>query len=340
LDVGRNVSATEKQFAKLVGPQTKGHHGEVVWAEAKSKAQAGEVQPCPIPLIVANAPHHSLFVESNPVSKVVNAVQNLFDQQQVDSVFNSAKFKWKCVCYDGDVETRFVSRLFSVPDKTNFFVLDFQRRSGDPLHFQSIYRAINFRLLKSGFIVCNENRMDLKMEEPEFRTFKPLALPDVFENEEMDEVSLFADLEPLCKMCTSSFVDVQREGLNALAAQLGSSDAARKALVSFVGKLMEIVSLTRDAQVRRLAMSAIAKLALENSVSQNIVAKGGSRVLVNFLVSQSETLETRRHCASALLHIHQLDPQSKAALLGASKAGDARLDQMLGELQAKLIAGN
>lgn len=334
LDIHRSgASSAERSLGKLVGPQTKSR-GDVVWAETKqTKAQQGEAQPCPIPLIVAQAPHHSMFVESNPVSKVVSAVSELFTQQNVDAMFNSGKFKWKCACYDGDAETRFVSRLFSVPGKANFFVLDFQRRSGDPFHFQSIYKAINFRLLKSGFIVCNDAKAESKIEEPVFRTFKPLSLPDDFFGEE-DESSA-ADVEPLVRMCCSPYVDVQREGLSALTAQLETSEAARKAVLSFAGKLMEIISLTRDMQVRRLAASAISKLSTDESAAQVIAGRGGIRVLVNVMLSSSETLETRRHCASALLKSNSMDAQSKSMILSAAMSSDARLDQSLRELQTR-----
>lgn len=179
LDVDRQQLRVEKPFAPLHGPQTKSQ-GEVVWAEGKhiKQAQSKEAHPIPIPLILANAPHNSLYVESNPVSKVVEAVNELFQQHLVDTEFNELKFKWKCACYNAQMETRFVSRLFSVPDKPNFFVLDFQRRSGDPFHFQSIYKAINFKLLKTGFVVPCKDQRD--MPAPTMKTFKPMALPADF----------------------------------------------------------------------------------------------------------------------------------------------------------------
>jgi len=335
LDVARHSAPGEKLFGgKLSAPQAK-NPGQVAWTEAKVvKGSQNEPQPYPIPLIVANAPHQSFLVESNPVSKVVGAVHELFQQQQVDFVFNSGKFKWKCACYDGETETRFVSRLFSVPDKVNFFVLDFQRRAGDPFHFQSIYKAINFRLLKSGFIVCNDNKSDSKAaEEPSFRTFKPLALPDDFfvDGGDLSDV----DLEPLFRMCSSPYIDVQREGLSALATQIGASDEARKIAVSFGPKLMEIVSLSRDPQVRRLAASAIAKLSAEESARHLIASKGGVRVLVNMLINQSETLETRRHVGGALLQLSDWDASSVSLMKSMATTSDARLDQIVRDLHAK-----
>jgi len=332
LDVSRSAVHQPPFGGKLAGPQSKGH-GQVVYSEEKHvKSPQAEGQPCPIPLIVANAPSNALFVESNPVSKVVTAVHELFQHHQVDVQFHSAKFKWKCLCYAGETETRFVARLFSIPSKVNFFVLDFQRRSGDPFHFQSIYKAINFRLLKSGFIVCNDNQSELKVEEPVFRTFKPLALPDCFYDEETPDESPGPDLDPLFRMCDSPFIDVQREGLAALATQLASSEPSRNAARSFVGKLLEMVSLAKDVQVRRLATSAVSKLAGDNEINRKIATLGGVRVLVNILLNADEMLETRRHTAVALLKIEDLDPQSISLISCAAATPDARLNELLKQL--------
>jgi hypothetical protein len=336
LEVGRNTAVGEKLFGgKLIGPQSK-NQGEVVWSETKLvKPACDNSQPYPIPLIVANAPANALFVESNPVSKVVNAVHDLFQQHLVDASYNSSKFKWKCACYNGEIETRFVSCLFSVPDKPNFFVLDFQRRAGDPFHFQSIYKAINFRLLKSGFVVCNDGKSDARTnaEEPLFRTFKPMTLPsDFFDTDVSKEV---CDMEPLLRMCTSPYIDVQREGLSALASQIESNQVARNSIISFASKLMEILSLSRDVQVRRLATSAISKLALEEEGKRLIADKGGVKVLVNIVINQTETMETRRHAGNALLQMTSLDSQTIVSFGSVGQTSDGRLDDILHQLQSK-----
>jgi len=328
-------SLHDKQFSgKLVGGQPKSQ-GQVAWSEAKTaKTTSSEAQPCPIPLIVANAPHTSLFVESSPVSKVVSAVHELFKQHQVDVVFDSSKFKWKCSCYEGETETRFVSRLFSVPDKVNFFVLDFQRRSGDAFHFQSIYKAINFRLLKSGFVVCNDRAETKTIEEPVFRTFQPLALPaDFIVDEEVES----ADFDPLWRMCTSPFIDVQREGLSALATQIASNSNARKALIPLMTKLMDLVTMSRDQQIRRLAVSAVSKLSVEDAAAQILSERGGVYVLVNIFTNVTEMPETRRHAGFALRSARSWDAQSMNVIRSAPLTSDARLDQILFDLKSKIL---
>jgi hypothetical protein len=337
LEIERHSARVEKPFLSLVGPQAK-NQGAVIWAESKnvtsSSLQEKEAHPVPIPLIVANAPHNSLFLESNPVSKVVFAVHQLFEHHQVDTQFNEAKFKWKCACYDAQTETRFVSRLFSVPDKANYFVLDFQRRSGDPFHFQSIYKSINFKLLKSGFVVpCGDNKV---LVEPEMRTFKPLTLPvDFFADDAFEEEKDSKEYEPLCKMCLSPYIDVQREGLSALANHFEKSEFARKALAPFSEKLMEAISLSRDVQVRRLAASALAELSRDQSAHCFLQEKGGLRVLLNVLLDESELVETRRQAGKVLNSITEWDSDTKSIIKRAPIAKDARLTVLLKDLQSR-----
>jgi hypothetical protein len=333
IDVEKHHVRADKQFAPLVGPQTK-TQGNVVWTETKNvKRSDQELQPVPIPLIVANAPHNTVYLESNPVSKVVAAVHGLFDQHSVDYEYNGAKYKWKCACYDAQVETRFVSRLFSVPDKANYFVLDFQRRSGDPFHFYSIYKSINFKLLKSGFVVpCGEQKA---LVAPEMRTFKPMALPDDFFgddgiNEGQKEAREF---EPLCKMCLSPYIDVQREGLAALANHVETSEFARKSLVGFTEKLMEAVSLSRDTQVRRLAVATLAGLTAEPATHSFVKEKGGLRVIASVFLDPNELAETRRQAARLLGNVPSWDHGTISLIKRAHIADDARLIGILKGLQ-------
>jgi len=335
----RTTQRVDKPFSSLVGPQTK-THGEVVWAETKTKVVTEkEAHPLPIPLIVANAPYNSLLLESNPVSKVVGAVHLLLEQHNVDTQFNDVKFKWKCACYDAHTETRFVCRLFSVPDRANYFILDFQRRNGDAMYFHSIYKAINYKLLKSGFVIpCGESR---NMVEPEIRSFKPRALPaDFFSSSEQDEEEEkdAKEYEPLCKMCISPFIDVQREGLSALANHMEQSEFARKSLAPFAEKLIEAVSLSRDIQVRRLATSAIANCSSEKTAHIYIQEKGGLRVLTEILLDEQELLETRRQAGKVLLNVGIFNADVASLIKRAQVASikDARLSQIFRDIRTRV----
>jgi len=336
LSVHRDAATgLEKSFSKLNGPQTKGP-GDVVWSEQKhAKAATSELLPCPIPLIVANAPHQSLFVESNPVTKVVAAVHELLQQHEVDSIYNSSKFKWKCSCYAGQTETRFVARLFSVPDKTGFFVLDFQRRGGDAFHFQSLYKAMHFRLLKTGFVVCNDSKAEQKAaDEPVIRTFKPLPLPQDLVGDL--DIEAPVDLEPIYRMCNSQYIDVQREGLAALSAQVAESAEAREAATAISGRLMELISLTRDSQVRRLAVTTLAKIAPLAQAHQVVAEKGSVLVLAKLVTNEEEIAETRRQACSTLAALPRavLDQTVLATLKSVQTAADPRLAQLAQSLGA------
>lgn len=326
---------SEKPFTPLVGPQPK-QRGEFVWAETKGvHAELKEAQPLPIPLIVAQAPHNTLYIESNPVAKVIAAVHDLFEQHQVDFAYNEAKFKWKCTCYSGQVETRFVSRLFSVPNKANFFVLDFQRRLGDPFQFQSVYKAINFKLVKSGFIVsCSEQKA---MPEPQMRSFQPMTLPDdFFTGDEVQEEKCEEDFEALRRMCLSPYIDVQREGLLVLANQLEQDGSARRCMAPFAEKLVEAVQLSRDDQVRRLAASALAAISSDESSHAFIRAKGGLVALANTAMSETDLPETRRQAVRTLLNMREFDSETKRIVKGAVIAKDARWNSLVQRLQAAM----
>jgi len=283
-------------------------------------------------LIVAHAPHQSLFVESNPVAKVVSAVHELFQQHDVDSAYNADKFKWKCSCYASESETRFVARLFSVPDKAGFFVLDFQRRSGDAFHFQSLYKAMHFRLLKTGFVVCNDAKTEqMRMEEPVMRTFKPLPLPSdlvVAVDDDCEPI----DFTPIIRMCNSQFIDVQREGLAALASQLSEADAgSQESALPIIGRLAELVSLSRDSQVRRLAATALARLSLMPQSHGALSEKGLVSMLVKLTVSAEEIIETRRQACQTLANIPRkaLDDSAVGTLKSAQSCADSRLAQLI-----------
>jgi len=330
LSVHRDAATgLERPFSKLNGPQTKSP-GDVVWSEQKhTKSGAAELLPCPIPLIVANAPHQSLFVESNPVTKVVSAVHELLQQHEVDSVYNSSKFKWKCSCYAGHAETRFVARLFSVPDKTGFFVLDFQRRGGDAFHFQSLYKAMHFRLLKTGFVVCNDPKSEQKFADaPVIRTFKPLPLPQDLLRDMDSQAPV--DLEPIYRMCNSQYIDVQREGLAALSAQVAESAAARQAATGISGRLVELISLSRDSQVRRLAVTALAHISSLAQAHQVIADKSSVLVLAKLVTNEDESAETRRQACSTLAALPRtaLDQTVLATLKSVQTAADPRLAQL------------
>jgi len=322
-----------------VGPQSK--NPETVWSTDakqggnKAANQGKAAHPLPIPLIVPNASRfNSFLLESNPVSEVIGTVDQLLLDHNVDFVFKSDKFKWKCLCYDAAVETRFVCRLYSVPAKANFFVLDFQRRSGDAFHFQSIYKAINFKLLKSGFMVpCGDQK---EAVAPEFRTFKAIALPADFYAISPEEEKDAKEYDALCRMCTSPYMDVQREGLCAFANQIGESEVARKCLAPFGERLIEIASLAQDDQVRRLATSCVAALSVEKTSHPSIKGKGGMKVLVELLLNDNELLETRRQAGKALCNIEGLSVDIANSIKRARIAKDARLVQIIKDLQSRI----
>jgi hypothetical protein len=330
LDFSHHRATTEKSHPSLVGP-TATKVGEAFYG-LKTAVVEKEARPLPIPLIVANAPHNSVFIQSDPVSRVVEEVGKLLAKNDVDVEFNSTKFKWKCACYAGASETRFVVRMFSVPEKTNYFVLDFQRRFGDAFHFQSVHRAMHNELLKSGFVIaCPSDKVQPSVP---IRAFKPLALPaNFFDDESKKEETSIKDYEPLCQMCRSSYIDVQREGLTALSSQLENTVNARSLLVPFAVELTELVARSRDPQVRRLALTCLSWI---TSTAKIPVNKDEVQTFVNILITASEVMEIRRQAGHVLLNINTTNQWKKEVTNSIKSAQiiaqDARLATILNEL--------
>lgn len=326
--VGPHVSqASEAKYFRDGMPKT---------PEALSQmVVTSEPKPAPIPLIVPST-QHVLCVKSDPVSLVVKEVDGLFERHEVDTVYSSVKFKWKCATYSNQRETRFVCKLYSVPQEPNYFVLDFERRCGDAFQFQSIYRSLNNELLKSGFLVkCDRNKQ--AEECTPMKTFKPLALPEDYTMEEDDEESKVEakDFEPLCQMCLSPYIDVQREGLAALSTQLQMSQEAQVVLAPFGSKLMQAVAGSRDSQVRRLAVTCIAcitKSALVPLRPEEI------QLVTNLVLNDLESAETRRQSLGIILNLCGKDSRRvRDAVLSIRNANiiakDGRMNELLSSLQ-------
>lgn len=343
----RTTSAgVDKPLFGLQGPAVT-NAGDVLYKEAKAGVQAfpsashdgtaQETKPLPIPMIYANVPHNMLYVNVEPVSAIVDECERLFQKHDVDTTYNAAKFKWKCVSYSSQRETSFVCKLYSVPDRANYFALDFERRSGDAFQFNSIYKSINNELVKTGFMVACPN--GVRKEEPTvLKTFTPFALPDDYmDDDEMEEEKIEAkDYEPLLHMCLSPYIDVQREGLAALASQLESNTEARGMLASFSPKLMDAVAGSRDSQVRRLALTCVGSMAASAPVA---FTPQEMQVITNFVLQESECMETRRQAAKLVLCMFRQDQRlARDCVLtiknASLKARDVRFTNILAEIQA------
>lgn len=318
----------EKAMPFLSGPAVN-KHGEAMYVGAGEKLRVAdqEAKPLPIPLLIANAPHNALTIRSQPVSLVVEEVHKLFARHLVDQDYSD--FVWDCKCYANHTETRFVARLFSAPDRTDFFLLDFQRLCGDAFHFQSIHRAINSELLKSGFVICKE-----ECTAPTLRVFKPMPLPSNFLDEELTEEKA-SDYDPIVKMVSSDFIDVQREGLIVLSNQLEQNPAARLCLTLISDKLFTLACVSHDQQVRRLAVSALRWLAESTRIA---CSREQAAAMCKLVFHDKEISETRRQAGILLRNLAESNQEMVKDILKSFSsakiiAKDARLIQIIDDLQ-------
>lgn len=330
---------TDKAHAHLNDPVAS-KRGEVFWDASGAKMAAMKAnmskeessKPMPIPLIVVNAPHKTLYLQSDPVGLVIDQVHDLLERHAVDCQYHSDLFKWKCFAYGkGGAETSFVCRLFTVPDKVNYFILDFQRRSGDAYHFTSLYKGMHNELLKSGFVVNCGSRVPVDPPAP-VRTFNAPQLPAEFKDV-MEEKA--EDFTPLCNMCTSQYVEVSRQGLTALSGQLLTNPNAKTMLAPFAEKLVSLAGMSRDPQIKRLACTSLCELSSVPMAQRVIVDRSGTTVLTQLLFNEDELVETRRKAAQTLLNLCHVLPKEVALVLKKSnlRSKDKRFEQIVSQLQ-------
>jgi hypothetical protein len=135
---------------------------------ALSEAVIQRVEP-PSPPGGYLEPSYHVFSSANPTA-LVQSVLNVLHQQQVDCVVKHEQFKIKCAAYKSCARLSFYVHVFSVGEgSVKRYAVEFQRRSGDALHFSEIYRAAKRTLA--------ENHLIEKVKASSIRADTPTAPP-------------------------------------------------------------------------------------------------------------------------------------------------------------------
>jgi len=232
----------------------------------------------------------SLHVTASTLGRALAAITQAFKANNVDVTFKDAKFKWKCHAYFRNQETHFASRLFAVTRDS--CVLQSQRLSGDAVHFYSLFAALENALALAG--LCEK---PASAPLP-VRGMAPMPLPDEFKTtRRASEEEIAALLDP----CFAEFMDVQCEGLRALANHLADNPDRSSDVLSAVDKLIRLIEPDQDVCVRRLAASSLCGLP---SAAEPMIVKGnGLLPLAHAVVDDGECCELRRHATRLLIKL-------------------------------------
>lgn len=144
------------------------------------------------------------------------------------------------------------------------------------------------------------------------------------------------DFSPICNMCNSPYVEIQREGLQALYGQLQSNPGSKRTLAPFAENLLTLVSASRDMQVKRLACTSLCELSNEDAAQRVIADRSGSVALTQLLFDANQPLETRRRVAQTLVNVSDVLPKEVGTQIKSKACDtkkDARFEKILSELK-------
>eukprot|EP00743_Colponemidia_sp_Colp-15_P000409 GILK01000470.1.p1 GENE.GILK01000470.1~~GILK01000470.1.p1 ORF type:complete len:471 (-),score=67.74 GILK01000470.1:63-1364(-) len=275
------------------------------------------------------------YSEANPVVLLKKIAHDLIENQHADCQMKQQKFKVKGLCY---IQSRCVSfkvSLFSCgPQKT---VVDFQRRHGDILSFNHVYRSVLCALSEVGLVCDVDQSAAKRLKQVHHDLIKcgdeslvsNLAAECTLEDQEN-----LAGLQPVVQLACSEFVELQAEGARALAAMSGDH-CNHSLLVDEVG-VSAVVSLARSKEhgVMRSAAVTIANIASNKTLSKHLVDEGVIEPLLSLLHEQSSNVDILRESVRALEHLsqscaHQMSASGVADKLRRIHTTDSRLSSSI-----------
>jgi len=234
-----------------------------------------------------------------PYYHVVSRVKPLFLLESIVTFAKSnglefrvlpEKYKVKCVSYPlGESKVPFVASIFQMdPDKQGKrYAVEFQRRSGDVIHFSDLWATCKYLFAEKGYIEKEKEK-----EIPK----KPVCpkLDDVT----VTDKQIRETLQCLLQMASSSCCDVKCQAIAALS-KMSTEEQTQKLMLeeACLDAFLSAAS-SKMEDIYRCAVYALANLAQSAAICQSIVEKGGVSILCT--LSHSPTNQVVRDCSRAL----------------------------------------
>lgn len=313
----------ELYVQELVAPAA----GEPIDEDAPPMAPGGWMEPN----------YH--FLSNTAPAALFGHLKGVLESLDIDFIVKPAKFKYKCVGYREGARLPFYVRIFST-DVRKRYAVEFQRRSGDIIHFSALYRECKSKLAHKGLVVLPPGT-----KLAPFKKFEPLPPLPPMEDEDIAQTTeeVTATVSCLLGMATSKCADIQTQGMQALS-QLTLSDPAKEILRSQdtgFGVLVEsLASPTED--VHRCAISGLANLIEGNQdACQRLRDAKGVDSLFD-LASTTDTPQVVRESARALLNLVKIfgvsiaDEDFKRNLENLSQTSDTATTNHVREMRGVL----
>jgi hypothetical protein len=273
-------------------------------------------------------PSYHFFSAANPTA-LVQSILALLATLQVDCTPKHEQFRIKCSAYRSCARLSFYVHVFvseSVQTAKRYAV-EFQRRSGDALHFSEIYRAAKRSLAEQHLIE--------KVKASTIRADTPSAPPldSVVTVDQMKQT-----VKSLLLMIQSKCVDLKAQGIVTLADLTAADPKVQKMMIEtgVLDALVEELSC-QSTDVHRCAITGIANLAHErDAVCAKLAECGAVKVLLG--LAKSDTPQVVRETARLLANIGTtlgtkvVDTEFKSTLKQIRGCRDARARQHISPL--------
>lgn len=208
---------------------------------------------------------------------------------------NFLRYTYKCVYYRHGGRITFKVSIFSLQEPGKYAV-EFQRRSGDVIHFSEAYHKAVARLAELDHVHGG-------MPVSAWPSFS--ELPD-FPDEDAPTMQDYEEtVSNLLSMAISACVDIKTQGLQALYQMTESAGLARAAVASSqqAWKTLEESLGSEDEDVHRCAVSALANLFADDRELSWSLEHIGVVAKIICLLTNSTVLEVVRRSALALANL-------------------------------------
>jgi hypothetical protein len=273
-------------------------------------------------------PSYHFFSSANPTA-LIQSILALLSNLQVDCTPKHEQFKIKCAAYRSCARLSFYVHVFAVDAVQGLkrYAIEFQRRTGDALHFSEIYRAS-----KRGL---SEQHLIEKVKGATVRTETP-APPPLDAVITVDQVR--QTVKSLLMMVTSKCLDLKTQAIVTLADMTAAEPKVQKMMVDegVLDALVDELS-TSSADIHRCAVTGIANLAHErDSVCTKLQEIGAIKTLL--ALAKSEVPQVVRETARLLANIGTtlgtkvVDTEFRATLKSIRGGRDMRARQHISAL--------
>lgn len=265
--------------------------------EIPASGERGELVEPPQPPGGYLEPAYHFFSRTSPKT-ILDTIVAVLSSAGVDCALKQDRFRISCAVYSVGQRLPFSVRVFATHGFDRRYAVEFQRRAGDVLLFNEIYRSARCALEASGLVEGGIRTKAAPLVSLD--TLPPL--PPIDGNEAVDYNRVTC--KNLQNMAASKYVDVKCQAITALCDMTNNVTLATTSMMITEGVIDTLVAESRSdfEDVHRPAVTAIANLTFRRKdVAEAVMSADGMKSLLK--LASSDTLQVVRECARCLSNI-------------------------------------